>query len=394
MKTFYKSIRLKESKQLTFAEIVSGSIEHLLSHGYDPKEEDFRDCVVSEIENNWTNQITFPEDMKKYNELVSEIYSEVSRQLNNKYNIFESKAGKISAADLDEKEFDILLDLFYDTTFEFTWDDWKNNRAKIRAEVLKRSQEEFADVKDIEDAYDEWAKINDQFVVERDFKKEVAESLLKEGHDVQEYKGFELDLDTDLTNHDWEDEEYVITPTVEIKYNGKVLATANGYRAARAWVDKHAKVVPYTPQEKIKQLLNILDDDYTELVGDNTLVFYDAPVGVVVNMIIHIKSLDEIYYTAELMSMDDFLNYSDVTKEELLKAFPRLDENSWNIAVELTLDHLSNGNFSSPLLYKANSIKELLDNLSDYGVFYNLSDEDYQNLVKEEKITVDGKVIN
>lgn len=180
MKTFYKSIRLKESKQLTFAEIVSGAIEHLLSHGYDPKEEDFRDDVVSEIENNWTNQIIFPEDMKKYNELVSEIYSEVSRQLNNKYNIFESKAGKISAADLDEKEFDILLDLFYDTTFEFTWDDWKNNRAKIRAEVLKRSQEDFSDVKDIEDAYDEWAKINDQFVVERDFKKEVVESLLEE----------------------------------------------------------------------------------------------------------------------------------------------------------------------------------------------------------------------
>ena len=172
MKTFYKSIRLKESKQLTFAEIVSGAIEHLLSHGYNPKDEDFRDNVVSELENNWTNQIAFPEDMKKYNELVSEIFCEVSRQLNRKYNMLESKAGKISAADLDEKEFDILLDLFYTTTFEFTWDDWKNNRAKIRAEVIKRSQEEFSDVEDVGDAYDEWAKINDKFVVERDFKGE------------------------------------------------------------------------------------------------------------------------------------------------------------------------------------------------------------------------------
>ena len=88
------------------------------------------------------------------------------------------------------------------------------------------------------------------------------ESLqLTEGHDVQEYKGFELDLDTDLTNHNWEDEEYVITPTVEIKYNGKVLATANGYRKAREWVDKHAEIREFTREEKLDILANILSKD-------------------------------------------------------------------------------------------------------------------------------------
>ena len=95
-----------------------------------------------------------------------------------------------------------------------------------------------------------------------DRKKTVYESKQStEDHDVQEYKGFELDLDTDLTNHNWEDEEYVITPTVEIKYNGKVLATANGYRKAREWVDKHAEIREFTREEKLDILANILSKD-------------------------------------------------------------------------------------------------------------------------------------
>lgn len=118
------------------------------------------------------------------------------------------------------------------------------------------------------------------------------ESLqLTEGHDVQEYKGFELDLDTDLTNHNWEDEEYIITPTIEIKYNGKVLATANGYRAAREWVDKHVKIIPYTPEEKIQQLANLFKENGAdiEILDDNLIYVYD---GDDIEAYFYIKALD------------------------------------------------------------------------------------------------------
>lgn len=225
------------------------------------------------------------------------------------------------------------------------------------------------------------------------------ESLqLTEGHDVQEYKGFELDLDTDLTNHNWEDEEYIITPTVEIKYNGKVLATANGYRAARAWVDKHVKVVPYTPKEKIDCIVDIITEKghYCYCGGDqnNMLVIFEDEYEEQCSTIIYIKSLTEIYYSAELETMDRFLSHSNISRETLLQAFPRLTEDTWDTAVQLTIDHIDSGVTDSPLMTKVNSIETLVETMAEHIPFYGgLSDEQYENLIKEEKIIIDGKVL-
>jgi hypothetical protein len=63
---------------------------------------------------------------------------------------------------------------------------------------------------------------------------------LTEGHDMsQEYKGFWLDFNDDQLDFDVEEGTSLATFNVDIMLNDKVLHTANGFRAAREWVDKN-----------------------------------------------------------------------------------------------------------------------------------------------------------
>ena len=60
---------------------------------------------------------------------------------------------------------------------------------------------------------------------------------LKEGHTVNNYKGYELDWNEDLIDP----EEGTADFTVYIMKNGKEVATANGFKATREWVDNNGE---------------------------------------------------------------------------------------------------------------------------------------------------------
>jgi len=99
---------------------------------------------------------------------------------------------------------------------------------------------------------------------------------LKEGHTVNNYKGYELDWNEDLIDP----EEGTADFTVYIMKNGKEVATAKGFKAAREWVDNNGE--PEEPEEVV-----LGDDHFTErgrkLIADareiGLIDYYDPFAG-------------------------------------------------------------------------------------------------------------------
>lgn len=83
--------------------------------------------------------------------------------------------------------------------------------------------------------------------------KEIRAKRLNEDHKVEEYKGYELDFNTDLL--DTEEESVVINVRV-IDKNGKVLTTQRGFRKAREFVDKLVAEEERKKAEEEKRLQN------------------------------------------------------------------------------------------------------------------------------------------
>ena len=222
------------------------------------------------------------------------------------------------------------------------------------------------------------------------------ESLqLTEGHQVQDYKGFELDLNTDLTNHSWEDEEYIITPTIEIKYKGKTLATTNGYRKAREWVDKHVTFKKYTMEEKLQQLADILVNDrgldvdvYTNLLNiDGVAEIYALSDG----------SWAELYTRHE--TYKELLENGDLSEEELIAflkdhdMYDEADSNDIDDIIQNVID-VSKENIQSvggPLTYYFDTFNDLVDN--SWTCTQIESEEDIEKLKKDSYLTINGERI-
>ena len=74
---------------------------------------------------------------------------------------------------------------------------------------------------------------------EEPVEESLNESVLNEGHLVQEYKGYEIDWNEDLLDL----ENGTVDFTVDILKDGKEVATANNVKEAREWIDKHAEQV-------------------------------------------------------------------------------------------------------------------------------------------------------
>lgn len=72
----------EDLQELSFSDMVADSINHLTNDlGKDPISDDFTDLVIKDIEDNY--DVDFPNNPEDYRAWVSEVASEVSRQLNN-----------------------------------------------------------------------------------------------------------------------------------------------------------------------------------------------------------------------------------------------------------------------------------------------------------------------
>lgn len=73
---------LTESVDLTLSQIVKDSINHMISDlGYDADDEEFPDAVLSDIEDNY--DVEAPTEPRAYAAWASEVFAEITRQLNN-----------------------------------------------------------------------------------------------------------------------------------------------------------------------------------------------------------------------------------------------------------------------------------------------------------------------
>lgn len=89
--------------------------------------------------------------------------------------------------------------------------------------------------------------------------------------------------------------------------------------------------------------------------------------------------------------MDEFLDFNDVSKEQLFKAFPELTADSWHNAIDITLtrpDDLSN-----PIVQKADSMVEMIESLD--GGYSSLTGLDYDRdeIFKTEYVLIDNEVL-
>ena len=64
--------------------------------------------------------------------------------------------------------------------------------------------------------------------------KEIRAKKLTEDHEIEEYKGYELDFNTDTIDKEGESVEIKIA----IRKDGKILNWTKGLRNARKWVDE------------------------------------------------------------------------------------------------------------------------------------------------------------
>ena len=286
-----------------------------------------------------------------------------------------------------------------DESYEHGWYDRQDNPT----EIFNKLKEEFGN--DIEvvfsvsyaqpfaTGFDVWMK--DFGNVDKKEENFLSESnqTLTEGHVIQNYKGFELDWNDDGIDPDEGEANF----NVYISYNGKKLTkdvygkelVFRGFNQAKRWIDENVKEVKYTTKDKIKQLYNIFNR-YDEVeIMDDILVLFIAPFGVE-EAIIDIKSFSEIYCALDIQSMQSFLDFNDdVSKEDLLKAWPELNDDNWRNVVDITYDNIDD--VSLPTVKKFTSLTDLVDGLAGYYAIDKLSQDEYEKLVQETFITLNGK---